>query len=231
MRRTFIVGLAALLLFPLCMPSAHAKPPINVNEIRILAYGDSFTSGYGLEPDEAYTIKLREILNDEFSQERIEVINAGVSGDTASSAVGRLSSVLAEKPDMVILAFGATDALKRVDPDIIYKAMEQILSTLTHNNIYVLLCGFQAPDDVSVEYAARYNAIFPTLAKRYRVAYLPDLLKGVKGVWYNLQYDSFHPSGEGMEEIAKTLAEPLSRMIRNVRDRFYFRRLHQRRGY
>lgn len=212
------------------IPPAYAKPPVNVNTIRILAYGDSFTSGFGLEPDEAYPIPLRNMLNEEFSQERIEVINAGVSGDTSSSAVGRMASILAEKPDMVIVAFGATDALRRVDPDITYKALEQILSTLTHNNIYVLLCGFEAPKDAEVEYASRYNAIFPSLAKRYKVAYLPDLLKDVRGVWYNLQYDGIHPNDEGMVQIANTLFNPLSRMIRNVRDRFHFRRLHQRMG-
>jgi acyl-CoA thioesterase-1 len=186
---------------------------------KVVAYGDSFTSGYGIEPDQSYPIKLRKLLNEEFQRDRIEVINAGVSGDTASSAVSRLASILAEKPSIVIVAFGATDAMKRIDPDITYKALEQILSTLTYNNIYVLLCGFEAPQDAPVEFAARYNAVFPSLAKRYNVAYTPDFMKDVSGVWYNLQYDGLHPSEEGTDQIAKNMLKPTGQMVRKLRAR------------
>lgn len=186
---------------------------------KIVAFGDSFTAGYGLEPDEAYPIKLRKLLNEEFQRDRIEVVNAGVSGDTASSAVSRVASILAEDPDIVILALGAMDGVRRVDPDIIYKALEQILSTLTHNNIYVLVCGFEAPADADMTYASQYNGIFSALAKRYNVAFTPNFMKDVRGVWYNLQYDGIHPSDEGTDQIAENLFKPVGRMVRKLRAR------------
>ncbi len=218
--RLIIVFFASFsLLLALPGTSEARKDRQYYRAFKVVVFGDSLTSGYGLERDETYTIKLRKLLNEEFQRDRIEVVNAGVSGDTASSAVSRVASILAEDPDIVIIALGGMDGVHRIDPDIIYKALEQVLSTLTHNNIYVLLCGFEAPEDADMTYASRYNGIFSALAKRYNVAFTPNLLKDVRGVWYNLQYDGIHPSDEGTDQIAENLFRPVGLMVRELRAR------------
>lgn len=212
-----------VLFLCLMVPGMFATPadarPIkkDYKSYKIVLYGDGFTSGYGIEPDDAYAVPLRTELNIEFAQERIEVVNAGVAGDTAASALSRLPSILAEKPQIVVVALGATDALRKTDPSLVQRSLDQMLSTLTQNNIYVLLVGFSPPTDASIEYAARFSSVFPSLAKRYQVAYMPTMMKDVEGVWYNLQYDKIYPNEEGHQQIAKNLLNPLSEMINRMR--------------
>lgn len=223
MRLPLIFLASVLCAVALLSPApSHARPDKDhYRTFRIVAFGDNFTSGYGIDQKDAWPIVLRTRLNKEFTRERIEVINAGVSGDTSATAVARLASILAEKPDIVILAFGRTDAVKHLDPNITYKALDQMLSTLTYNNIYVVMAGFTAPDDASIEYAVRYNTNFPALAKRYNVVYYRDMLKGVADQPYMLQFDGIHPNEEGQVQIANNLFVPLDGMLRKLRQRLF----------
>ena len=201
---------------------ANAKPDNkDYRTFRIVAFGDSFTGGYGIEPQDAWPVLVRAKLNKEFTRDRIEVVNAGVNGDTAATAVARLSSILAEKPDIVVVAFGRTDAIKGLDPNITYKALDQILSTLTYNNIYVVLVGFTAPPEANIEFAVRYNTIFPILSKRYNVVYYRDMLKDVADDSFMLQFDGIHPNEDGNIQIANNIYDPLDRMIRKLRQRLF----------
>lgn len=200
------------------------KSKKDYREHKIVIYGDSFTAGYGLSEEDAYPLVARSIINQQFNHDRIEVVNAGVVGDTAATGLARLSSILLEKPTVVVLAFGPNDALHGVDPNIIYNALDQMLQTLTYNNIYVMLVGMKAPDSANIEYAARFNSMYPELVKRYKVAFIPDLLAGVQGDWTKLQFDGIHPNEEGMKVIAQTLAPSLIKMVRNVNEsRFQYR--------
>lgn len=221
MKSAFSLLLCVLMLVVGASPAdAPARPmKMKYRTFRIVAYGDSFTAGYGIEERDAWTTAVRTRLNKEFPRERIEVVNAGVNGDTSDSAVRRLGSIISEKPDIVILAFGRTDALKGLDPNITYKALDQMLSVLTHNNIYVLLAGFEAPAKASIEYAVRYNSNFPILAKRYGVVYHRNMLKGVENEPYMLQFDEVHPNEDGHIQIAANLYTPLDGMIRKLRQR------------
>lgn len=188
---------------------------------KIIVYGDALTAGYGIERDNAFPNLLRDVLNAEFKHDRIEVVNAGVAGDTAASGASRIASILAEKPTIAVVEFGHSDALKGIDPNVTYKALDQMLSTLTYNNIYVMLVGFKAPDNLDLAQAARYNSMFPELASRYKVAYLPYLLKGVEGVWYNNQFDGQNPNEDGHKQITENLHQPLVEMIRKIRQLTY----------
>lgn len=225
MRQTIVYGFLALfacVLFAAPQMDAQARPVrFKYKTFRIVAFGDNFTAGYGIEPDDAWPTVLRTRLNKEFPRDRIEVVNAGVNGDTADTGVSRLASILNEKPDIVIVAFGHTDALKGLDPNITYKALDQMLSVLTHNNVYVLLTGFEAPKKANIEYAMRYNSNFPTLAKRYNVVYYRDMLKGVADEPFLLQFDEIHPNEEGHQQIAANLYPALDTMIRKLRQRLY----------
>lgn len=216
--KQYAVWFLCLMMAVVCVGSADARPTKRYfKTYKIVLYGDGFTSGQGIEPDNAYAVPLRTDLNLKFTQERIEVVNAGVAGDTVASALSRLASILAEKPDVVVVALGATDALRRTDPTLVHSSLSQILSLLTQNNIYVLLVGSSPPADASIEYAVRFSSLFPSLAKRYQVAYMPTMLKEVEGVWYNLQYDKIYPNEEGHQQIAKNLMQPLSDMINRMR--------------
>lgn len=225
MRGMLLFGMSLFVLIAMSLGSAEAREVKKwFRSMTLVAYGDSFTAGYGVERKDAWPMPLRDMLNKEYERDRIDVVNAGVIGDTAASGAARLSSILREEPNLVIVAFGLGDALRGIDPSLTYKALDQILTTLTYNNIYVILCGFKAPDNYSLTDAARFNSMFPELADRYKVAYLPYLLQDVHGVWYNLQYDGIHPSEEGHEQIAKTLFKPMTHMITKIRQKMPMKR-------
>lgn len=186
-------------------------------DLTIVVYGDTFSAGYELSRSDTYALELRKRINEEFDRDRIEVINASVEGDTASTAMARLPQILAYKPDLVILALGGTDAYQQVDPGITMRALNQILGVLTHNNIYVMLAGFQAPPDAPLEFASQFNLIFPTLINRYNVSYVTNLLDGVAGKWDRTLYDGVYPDEAGMQQMADNLYPTLEDMYIKLR--------------
>jgi len=222
MHRITIRQLGFLALCVMMVASAFSEPQARERKkffraYTVVVYGDGITAGYGIERDQAYPSVLRDKLNIEFKNDRIEVVNAGVVGDTAASGASRIASILELKPLIVVVAFGMSDAQKGIDPNVTYKAIDQMLSNLTYNNIYVILAGFKAPDNMNLAEASRFNSLFPELANRYKVAYLPYLLKGVEGVWYNNQFDGIYPNEDGHKVIAETLHIPVTEMLRKVR--------------
>ena len=111
-RRAFLQLSAALLLEALscpARPAAKETPPL-----KIIAFGDSLVAGYGLAADAAFPAVLEKTLRAEGYH--VTIVNAGVSGDTASGGQARLDWALGDGADGVILELGANDMLRGVDP-------------------------------------------------------------------------------------------------------------------
>ena len=172
----------------------------------ILAIGDSLTAGYGLPPGEAYPERLAQVLKEK--GHHISMINAGVSGDTSSGGLSRLEWVLDSingGPDLVILEFGANDALRGIDPVITEENLDRMLSILTERNIPVLFAGMVSPPNMGPDYAARFNPIYPRLAEKYEVRFYPFFLDGVAGNTSLNQTDGMHPDEDGVAVIVKKI--------------------------
>ena len=107
------------------------------------------------------------------------MINAGVSGDTASGGLERLDWSVPPDADAVIVELGANDALRGIDPKVPQKALDEILKRLKARNIPVLLAGMLAPPNYGPDYATQFDAIYPDLAKQYGVPLYPFFLDGV----------------------------------------------------
>lgn len=103
------------------------------------------------------------------------MINAGVSGDTSSGGRDRLDWSVPDGTDGVIVELGANDALRGIDPDLPRAALTDIIQRLKARNIAVMLCGMLAPPNYGADYAARFNSIYPDLAKKIRRAALSVL--------------------------------------------------------
>ena len=83
--------------------------------VLIVALGDSITMGCTslgtLEPEAVYHARLKRMLEDRHPNAVFSVINAGVGGQRAGDGLARLQrQVIAPRPDLVIIAFGANDA-------------------------------------------------------------------------------------------------------------------------
>jgi acyl-CoA thioesterase-1 len=133
------------------------------------------------------------------------MINAGVSGDTASGGRDRLDWSVPEGTEAVIVELGANDALRGTDPAVTRSALSDILTRLKSRHIAVLLCGMLAPPNYGSDYSARFNAIYPDLAKSFGVPLYPFFLEGVATEAKLNQADGMHPTAEGVDAIVKNI--------------------------
>lgn len=183
--------------------------------LKLVALGDSLTAGYGLPASAAFPAKLQKALRDKGIT--VEISNAGVSGDTTSGGLARLDWSLPKDVDGVILELGANDALRGIDPQVARQSLEEILKRLKARNIPVLLCGMYAPPNYGPQYAAKFNAIYPELAKQYEVPLYPFFLEGVATVERLNQPDGLHPTEAGVDAIVANILPTVEAFIGAIR--------------
>lgn len=176
---------------------AMAKP------VKMVVLGDSLSAGYGLPAPAAFPVRLQKAL--EAKGIAVDMINAGVSGDTTSGGRERLDWSVPEGTEAVILELGANDALRGTDPAVTRAALSDIVTKLKARKIAVLLCGMVAPPNYGSDYAARFNAIYPDLAKSFGVPLYPFFLDGVAADTRLNQADGMHPTAEGVDIIVKNI--------------------------
>ena len=198
-RRAFLQLSVALLLEGLscpARPAAEETPPL-----KIIAFGDSLVAGHGLAADAAFPAVLEKTLRAEGYH--VTVVNAGVSGDTASGGQARLDWALNDGADGVILELGANDMLRGVDPEITRAALDTIVGELKARNIKVLIAGMKAASNLGQDYQTRFDAIYPGLARKYDAPLYPFFLEGVAGEPALKLGDGLHPNPAGVERIVK----------------------------
>jgi acyl-CoA thioesterase I len=171
--------------------------------IKMVVLGDSLSAGLGLSASSAFPARLQKSL--ETKGIVVDMINAGVSGDTTSGGRDRLDWSVPEGTEAVILELGANDALRGIDPRVTRAALTDILTRLKARKIAVLLCGMVAPPNYGSEYSARFNAIYPELAKSFGVPLYPFFLEGVATNARLNQADGLHPTEEGVDVIVKNI--------------------------
>lgn len=192
-------------LATLCAPTFAAP------SLRILAFGTSVVQGLGLPPGADLPAVLQTKLN--ALGMRATVINAGVSGDTSADGLSRIDWSLADHPDAAIVELGSNDALRGIDPGATEKNIAAVLARLASSHVPVLLLGMKAPRNLGAEYAARFDAIYPDLARRYHVMLYPFVLDGVALNPKLNQADGIHPNPQGVQVITSQLLPYVRRLI------------------
>ncbi|TFV69820.1 arylesterase [Bradyrhizobium frederickii] len=167
--------------------------------IKLVVLGDSLSAGLGLPAQDAFPAKLKKSLQDKGID--VDMTNAGVSGDTTSGGRDRLDWSVPEGTDGVIVELGANDALRGLDPDLARAALTDIVQRLKARKIAVMLCGMLAPPNYGADYAARFNSIYPDLAKKFDVPLYPFFLEGVAADAKLNQADGIHPTAAGVDII------------------------------
>jgi acyl-CoA thioesterase-1 len=185
--------------------TAFAQSPAagDAKPIKMVALGDSLSAGLGLPASSAFPARLQKALKDKGIA--VDMINAGVSGDTSSGGRDRLGWSVPEGTEAVIVELGANDALRGIDPKVTRSALSDILTQLKARKIAVLLCGMLAPPNYGDDYSTRFNAIYPDLAKSFGVLLYPFFLEGVATDARLNQADGMHPTAEGVDVIVKNM--------------------------
>ena len=175
-------------------------------KIRVVFLGDSVTAGLGLLTAEAYPALIQEKFTAEGYRE-IEVVNAGVSGETTAGGKRRLEALLDREVKILVIALGGNDALRALTPSDTKANLAAIIDAAEAKSVSVLLVGMQAPPNLGDDYPRQFSAVFGELAIAYKdsIQYLPFLLEGVGGHPELNQADGIHPTAEGQRIIADLL--------------------------
>jgi acyl-CoA thioesterase-1 len=208
------VLVAALLAFAASMavPAHAAERPV-----RIVALGDSLTAGLGLPANAAFPVKLEKALRAKGLA--VEVVNAGVSGDTASGGLARLDWSVPEGTDAVLVELGANDMLMGVDPRITRKALAEIVRRLTERRIAILLAGMRAAPNLGERYGHEFEAIYSELAAANDLLLYPFFLDGVAAESKLNQRDGIHPTAAGVDAIVARILPKTEELVARVRDK------------
>jgi acyl-CoA thioesterase-1 len=216
MRVLVCLSMAGVLASGCSNGAAAATAPTQIPQARkIVALGDSLTSGYGLaSTNEAYPAVLERMLHT--AGLPFVVSNHGVSGDTTVDAVLRLDAALAEQPDIMIVALGANDGLDGVPLSVVRANLEKVIESAQERNIKVVLCGMEALPFHGFDYFLGFRRIFPSLADEYDVPLVPFILSGVIGNRDMLLPDMVHPNAAGAAQIAQAIfpyVQPLAKAL------------------
>ena len=173
------------------------------NPIRIMLYGDSLMAGYGLSPSENLAAELNR--NFETSGHSIIIINASISGNTSKNGLSRLDWSLEDSPSIVVLCLGANDMLRGLSPKLTLQNLDSIINKFKKNDSIVILAGMISSESMGPEYQSQFDGIYPKLAKKYDLIFMPFLLDGVALDKKYLQADYKHPNASGVKIIASNL--------------------------
>ena len=185
--------------------------------LKLVALGDSLTAGYLLPADAAFPAVLEKALRKDGYN--VSVVNAGVSGDTASEGLARLDWALGDGADAVILELGANDMLQGIDPAVTRKALDTILARLTARHIKVLIAGMRATPSLGKDYVQAFESIYPDLAQKYRLPLYPFFLQGVQPDKALLLEDGMHPNRAGVEKIVQGILPQVEALLQSVASR------------
>lgn len=181
----------------------------------ILFFGNSLTAGYGLEsPEEAFPALIQKKIDSLALP--YQAINAGLSGETSAGGNERVEWVIKQSFDIFVLELGANDGLRGLDTDETYKNLASIIEKVkaTNPNCKIVLAGMMVPPSMGSTYAKKFQAIFPTLAKEYRLFLIPFLLKGVGGEVELNQKDGIHPTSAGQKKLAENVWKILGPLLK-----------------
>ena len=201
----------AVLAAPASAPLAQAQP------LRLVVLGDSLTAGYGLPQEAAFPAVLERALK--AKGYRVEIANAGVSGDTSSGGLDRLDWSVPDGTDGVIVELGANDMLRGLDPAVPRRAIGAIVERLKARNIPVMLAGMYASRNLGPDYVQKFDSLYQDIAKRHDLVLYPFFLDGVAGERSLNLPDGLHPTAKGVEIIVGRILPTVESFIGRLPNR------------
>lgn len=177
----------------------------------ILALGDSLCAGFGLPPNSSFVSQLQNALQAEGYQ--VKIINAGINGETTAGGLARAERHLSQDPDLVFLELGINDGALGEDPDLIQANLEAIINKINNQGASIVLAGTRLPLDFSAQYRQRFEQVFNSLAQKYGLPLIPDLLAGVTGNPKLTLMDGLHPNAKGVQKMVQEALPVLQKAL------------------
>ena len=209
MNNKLLIFFKTLLISLILISCSDTNKLENVN--KILLFGDSLMSGYGLKENQTLSIILENDLIE--AGYNIRVINGSVSGNTSEDGLDRIEEFVSDSDiDLIVLGLGANDMLRRINPDLTEKNLKEIIEIIKTKNIKIILAGMKASPTNGLAYKKKFDDIFPKLAEEYDLNLIPFLLKKVALNPKFNQNDGIHPNYEGAKVISETIKESIIKL-------------------
>ena len=197
--------------------SSPLPPPSSLSARKtVLIVGTSLTAGLGLDPEEAYPALLQRKADS--LGLHVEIVNAGLSGETSAGALRRMDWLLRGQADVVVIESGANDGLRGLDIDSTRANLRAIVAKVkaARPAARILLAQMEAPPNLGAKYTAAFRAMYQDVAKEEGVGLMPFLLRGVAGITNLNQQDGIHPNERGEEIVANNVWEALEPVLRQL---------------
>jgi acyl-CoA thioesterase I len=180
---------------------------------KLLFLGDSLTEGYGVAQEAAFP----QIIQKKFSDDKSDwkIVASGSSGSTSASTLGRIKWVAKDKPDVVFVLMGSNDGLRGLKVEQTEKNLSDAIKWAIENKIKIILGQLHVPPNYGKDYDKNFTAIFPKLAKQYKIPLAPFLLNDVAGNPKLNQADGIHPNEKGHAIIAENIYKYLKKELKN----------------
>jgi acyl-CoA thioesterase-1 len=206
------------------MLAACTTPTGATAELRLLAFGDSLVQGYGLPEAEGFVPRLQAWLAANGAPD-VEVINAGVSGDTTAGGLARIAWALGDDVDGVIVVLGGNDMLRGIDPGLVRANLDGVLAEIEARGLPALVAAVPAIANYGEAYAAEFRAIYPEVAADHGAILYPSFFAGMGDgrspaeVLALMQPDGIHPSAAGVEMIVADMGPVVLQLVAEARTR------------
>jgi len=190
------------------------KPDSSSTDKIVLFFGDSLTAGYGLDdPSQAFPGVVQNKIDE--AKLHFKVVNAGVSGETSAGGKARITWILKQKVDVFVLELGANDGLRGIPVSETMQNLQAIVDAVKakYPAAKLVLLGMQVPPNMGGKYAYSFKAIFPGLAAKNNMTFMPFLLKDVGGVPSLNQKDGIHPTAEGAKIVGNNVWQVLEGVL------------------
>jgi acyl-CoA thioesterase-1 len=192
--------------------SSQPRPAPNTSaDIRIVVLGDSIAAGMGLAEDEAFPA-LVETAIQKLGHD-VEVVNAGVSGDTTAGGLTRLDWVLQKPAAILVVELGGNDALRGQPLENTGKNLTEIVRLGQRSGALVVLLGMDVPTNYGPDYTAAFADLYPRIAEDTGAVLVPGFVRELGTDPELLQPDGLHPTAEGQMRLAEKLLPTLIEVI------------------
>ena len=210
MRKVALIGILTIVA-----DFAAAEP------VTIAALGDSLTQGFGLPAEQGFVPQLERWLVAKDAD--VQLINAGVSGDTTAGGLARAAWTLTPDVDAMIVTLGGNDLLRGIDPATSKANLKGILEAADSANVEVLLVGMQAPGNFGPEYKAAFDGMYPDLAEGFDTLYMESFFEGLgtgdlSAARKYMQADGIHPNAEGVTKVVEAFGPRVLELIELAKD-------------
>lgn len=193
-----------------------ANPAVGTRKARVVILGTSLTAGLGLDPSEAYPALLQQLADS--AKFNVNIIAAGLSGETSAGALRRASWVLDQPADAVVLEVGANDGLRGVNPDSTQANIEAVVDVIhaKYPNAKIVLVQMEAPPNFGRDYTTHFHNAYSAAARKSKIDLLPFLLDSVAGVASLNQSDGVHPNKVGSHIVARNMLRALTPLFKSL---------------